>query len=427
MLGHPLRRGEGKVHLVGGGIAGLLAGYYLKKAGVPFVLYEQSNRVGGMLNTTILPEGIAEHAANGFLPSASLLALAKEVGIALAPPKDTAKARYLVRNGLLTRFPLGVWEAASMFGRLLVPHRTPLNTLADFGNTYLGSVATEYLLSPAIGGIYGAPLQELSVAALFPKLSRHLEGSGWLPSMLWSGTQKKEKTPRGTHSAIGGMGSLCAQLGSYLADHIVLNTDGIGLLKGSNACVVLCTPAYRSANFFEGGQLSDKLRQVQYRSFVSVTILMERSHLPRFKDGFGCLIARKEGFHALGYLFNSSIFDGRVNHSDWVSLTAILRDDSGVAKQLLGASDEHIVNLINEDLVRLFGYTGGAWINKNIARWQQGIPVYSPDLYQTWHTLDETLKTDYPQVRLFGNYTGQISIRGMNDAMDEIIGTSYIG
>ena len=35
------------VAIIGGGISGLTAGFYLKRAGVPVVLLESSSRVGG--------------------------------------------------------------------------------------------------------------------------------------------------------------------------------------------------------------------------------------------------------------------------------------------------------------------------------------------------------------------------------------------
>ncbi len=37
--------------IIGAGLSGLLTGYYLKKAGIPFKIIEARNRIGGRINT----------------------------------------------------------------------------------------------------------------------------------------------------------------------------------------------------------------------------------------------------------------------------------------------------------------------------------------------------------------------------------------
>jgi len=53
-----------EVTIVGAGIAGLLAAYYLDKAGWTVHLIEAQSRPGGMLETTKTPLGISEAAAH---------------------------------------------------------------------------------------------------------------------------------------------------------------------------------------------------------------------------------------------------------------------------------------------------------------------------------------------------------------------------
>ena len=66
ILGKKLHKSE-HYRIIGGGIAGLLLGFYLKKAGVSFHIYEKTERAGGLLQTKKTRFGIAEGAANGVL------------------------------------------------------------------------------------------------------------------------------------------------------------------------------------------------------------------------------------------------------------------------------------------------------------------------------------------------------------------------
>ena len=101
------------VVIVGGGIAGLAAGYELHKRGVPFVILERAARAGGV----ILSEDV-----DGFTldagPDALLtqkpegIALCKELGLGdrLVPTKEPRIA-YIQRDGRLHPLP-----AASVLG-----------------------------------------------------------------------------------------------------------------------------------------------------------------------------------------------------------------------------------------------------------------------------------------------------------------------
>ena len=67
------------------------------------------------------------------------------------------------------------------------------------------------------------------------------------------------------------------------------------------------------------------------------------------------------------------------------------------------------------DLDLLFDVRGNP-LDYVIFRWPRAIPLYSPELYRHWFELERLLKEEYPHRQLFGNYTGQVSIRGMCEA-----------
>ena len=212
------------------------------------------------------------------------------------------------------------------------------------------------------------------------------------------------------------MGELTARLADFLKDDIEYNVDGI-VQKDSSENLIITVPAHQ-AQFFFDGKMAEMLRQVKYTSMISATGFFQKSAIEKFKPGFGCLIPRNEGITILGVLFNSCIFDHRVQDDDLISLTCMMRDDTN-DQTLINSTDKALEELIINDLGKLFGQVE-APEELVVSRWENGIPLYSPELYQNWFKLDEILRQNHHNRHLFGNYTGDISIRAMCQAAHQM-------
>ncbi len=410
ILGNPLSKEP--TTIVGAGISGLLLGYFLKKNGVPIKIIEKADKAGGILGSKVCENGIAETAANGFLWSAALVEICEDLKLDLIYPNKIQKARYLVRNRKLTKFPLGIFNAMSGFGNALFPKSKKVKTLREFGETYLNQNFTDYLLEPAFGGIYGALAEELSFEACMPSLAEILNNNKSLVLGGISAAMKTQKNPNkigGTISFKNGMQELVDALANHLKDEIQYG-HSFEQKAIDNGNVVFCIPAYAAKKYFDG-PLFDLLNEVSYSSMISICSFIDKTALSRFKPGFGCLISRKENLQSLGVLFNSCIFENRVKNAKQLSLTTILRDFDGALSQM---DDFAIKELVNKELDILFEMEK-APIEQHVFRWEKGIPMYSPNLFESWFEMDELLKKSFPNIRLFGNYTGNISIRKMAD------------
>lgn len=409
------------VHIIGGGIAGLLTGFYLKKAGVPFTIYEKGERCGGLLGSHTHQYGRSEQAANGFLWCPEIQEVCDDLKLPVLGPKDSAKARYLVRRGRLRKMPLSPWELTGAMVRAAMPHRQEVDTVEEFGQLYFGPVMTRQVLEPAFAGIYGADIRNLSFPGALTALAQHMHHSKLLPLALWKGRREaKRNAPSfphkraGTHSFEGGMGAWVERLQAYLSDHIELGVDGFAKVDKDDKSqrIVLSVPAHVATHFFDEPTLKALLADVVYTPIVTATLFVERSQMSRFKDGFGCLIPRNEGKTILGVLFNSSTFAHRAwDDQTHVSLTCIMRDDTP-ERRLLKSTDQEVIALVKGELSDLLGLSGDP-LESTTYRWPQGIPVYSPGLYKSWFQIDDLLKEHAPHVNLIGNYTGEISIRRM--------------
>ena len=181
--------------------------------------------------------------------------------------------------------------------------------------------------------------------------------------------------------------------------------------------VVITSPAYQTEKILRGScsnenheKLLEILSKVQYTPIATCTVIVERSKCPRLESGFGCLVPRNEGLTILGVLFNSSIFENRVSHDDqFASLTCIIQDNHAEI------TDQQLEKLVSKELSMLFMNENDSIpiLNSSLKRWGCGIPVYNHYLYKSWINIHNMLSHHLPNVNLFGNFTGQISIRGM--------------
>ncbi len=417
ILGTALSSNE-KHTIVGAGMSGLLLGYFLKQKGIPFQIIEKSNRAGGLVHSHKIPNlGLAEEAANGFIWCQEIEDICKEISLDIQYPSPLSKARYLVRNNKLKKFPLGILESVNMVSKAIMPHSQKLSTVEDFGKVFFGEKFNRQILEPAMAGIYGTAIENLSFEGVLKILAEEFNHTNSLIGVIRrirKNSKKKGKKLSGTHSFKGGFSQFPLHLAEYLKEHIIYNQE-VREISGST---VLTCPAYIAKTFFED-EIHKILSNIQYTPFVTTTLVIPRKDLHRFKDGFGCLIPRNEGLTILGVLFNSCIFPDRVENKEHISLTCMIRDE-GDGSIINLEKEEILSSIIVPDIKKLLGFDGKI-LDYHCRKWQKGIPVYNPELVGYWSKLDSLLKSKHPNIRLLGNYTGQISIRGMAQQINKCL------
>ncbi len=401
ILGKELSKSE-TYNIVGAGISGLMAGFYL--------IYEKTDSPGGLIKTHKVPGfGIAEQAANGFIFSEELQEITEELGMEILAPNQESKARYLVRDLKLRKFPLTFFETVSMIFKALFPKKEKPETVEDFGRIFFGEAFTRQLLEPGFAGIYGADIVDLSFKGVLTPLAEEFNHTNSLIKVVRNLRKKAKGTKKkasGTHGFLEGLGELPLALADYLKDEIEYGVDGRDIVQ-SGEPTILTVPAYHASRMFSG-EISSGLAKVTYTPVVSTTLFFNKAQLPGFKEGFGCLIPRSEGIKILGVLFNSCIFKGRAIDDEVLSLTCIFRDDTN---EWMGESETGILEkVIMPDLSKLFGVQGMP-LAFRMFKWEKGIPLYNSFLANAWSEWDSILQSS--NTRLLGNYTGEISVRGM--------------
>lgn len=413
--------------VVGAGIAGLLAAYALDKKGYTVTLLESKDRAGGLIQTLKTDYGIAERAAHSFLLTSEVEEFCKELRVELLEVRKNSRARFIVRNGKPSKFPLTFGETlGTIRNAVFAKANTDESSLSieDWTKKHLGDAALNYLLTPFVRGIYGAQPADLGITATFPELAVPV-GRSLIGAMLHkkfssktsnghNGNGNKKKQRKQMVAPKYGMGDLTSRLEMFLEERLGNRFKrGVQVDSIPNAAnVILSVPAYVAAQLLEteSGTLSNQLKEIQYTPIVSVTAFVARKNFTRPVSGVGVLVPEVEKRECLGILFNSSSFEGRVfDESEFASFTILL---GGTSKpQWVNATDDEIKAAVSRELSALLNINGEP-VDMVISRWQRAIPQYSVQLPKVWQTARETWCANSGRL-LFGNYTGQVSLRGM--------------
>ena len=423
-----LNKAEREVTVVGAGISGMLAAYALDAKGYRVTLVEERGHAGGLIETKRAGHGIAEAAAHSLLASPGVVRFCEGLGVELAEIRQDSRARFICRGGRPRKFPLSVGETLSAARRAAftrAENHLDEQDLDAWGRRHLGDGAVEYLLSPFVQGIYGVRPADLGVVAAFPELAL-APGSTLLGTMLGKAFKRPRKTgePKERKRMVAplhGMGDVTGRLQRHLADRLgarFRKGEAVGEIPAAPN-VILATPAYVTARLLadEAPALSAALGRVSYTPIVSVTAFVPTEAFTRPVKGVGVLVPPREGRKSLGILFNSSAFEGRVfDESRFASFTLLFGGTSQPG--WVDATDEEIGRAVAEELEALLGIRGGA-AELVISRWRRAIPQYSTSLPQVWSTARATWCAAPGRI-LFGNYTGQVSLRGMIETADTL-------
>ena len=420
-----LNQAQREATVVGAGISGLLAAYQLDKKGYRVTVFEENERGGGLLRTDRTRFGLVEAAANSLLASPAVTELCDELGVELTPVRADSKARYILRDGKLRKFPLSFAETAGALKRAAfnrADNHVESHNLDSWGRKHLGPAAVDYLLTPFVRGIYGVKPEEVGLVAAFPTLlvqpGKTLVGTLLQKRFRTTGPKK----PRAHMVAPRfGMADLVSRLENHLrgslGDRFVTGVKTSRLPDEPN--VVVTIPAYRAAELFEDTipMLAQHLLRVEYTPIISITAFVERRFLFRIPKGVGVLVPAQEKRNCLGVLFSSSSFEGRVvDESEYVSFTIMM--GGSTAGHWVHSDDQELRAVVTADLTELIGLKGPL-ADTVINRWPRGIPKYSTELPRVWKAAEETW-CSVPGHILFGNYTGQVSLRGMIESAAQI-------
>jgi len=177
-----------RVAIIGAGITGLTAAFYLRRKGIEVTVYESSGRAGGVIRSLRRDGYLAEFGPNTILEtSPKIRQLVEDAGLKgrRLEPEPTAEARFVVRYKRpieMPASPMGflttpLFSTSAKLAVLKEPFKDKRidgkeESIAEFVTRRLNKEFLEHAIDALVAGIYAGDPYKLSVQHAFPKLAQ---------------------------------------------------------------------------------------------------------------------------------------------------------------------------------------------------------------------------------------------------------------
>ena len=402
--------------IIGGGISGLSAAYYLAKRGIPSTILESRPRLGGVIQTERVEGCTIEAGPDSFLSAKpAALELIRDLGMSdeVIGSNDHLRITFVKKNGRLVPLPDGLMMMVPtkilplLTTGLLSPGtkvrmgmellRAPKlrgddESVADFVREHYGQEAVDYLAEPLLSGIYGGDPRELSVKSVLPRFVELSEKYGSLTRGVLASRALAPK-PKGGPAPLfrtlkGGLGDLVEAIARAIATNSTVRTGRAEAIERSGAGyrvrvagewmeaeqIVLACEAHSASTLIQGldARAAELLGAVGYSSSMTVAIGYRAADLTQRPEGFGFLVPKKERKRLVACTWVGTKFSHRVP------------DDKVVARCFLGGaadagilneSDGAVIAAVTGELREIAGITATPAFTR-VARWPRAMAQY---------------------------------------------------
>jgi protoporphyrinogen/coproporphyrinogen III oxidase len=417
--------------IVGGGIAGLSAAWYLQQEAaqhdlpIRYTLVEESSRWGGKVHTERVPgfgdtSFILEAGPDALLTYKPwAVTLARELGLEdhLVGGNPANSRTFVLHRGHMVALPAGLqllvptkfWPFVrsrlfSWRGKLRVALETRIparcdaadESLADFVRRRFGSEALETLAEPLMSDVYNVSSSRQSIMATFPQYPALEARYGSVIRGSLAATRQRQRqssrsaTPSPPFVSLhGGTQSLVDALLSKLTgdlrlrsavDRVLRTADDsyqVVLADGSRLdadVVILATPARVSASLLASiaPSASASLGEIGYTSIGNAYLAFRRQDVSHPLDGYGMVIPRAEGRRIDGMSWTSSKWIGRAP-DDYVLLRVFFGGPH--TRDLMTLDDATLLAVVRAEVAALLGVRASP-VFQRVYRWPDGYPQY---------------------------------------------------
>jgi oxygen-dependent protoporphyrinogen oxidase len=433
-----------RIIIVGGGVAGLGAAYKITRAAseghdVEFVLLEKDRRLGGKIQTEIVPDPsekgtfIVDGGPDCFLTEKPAChRIAKLMGIFddELPTNDSRRRTWILSRGKLHQMPDGVMMFAPtkfvpfattglfswpgkirMAMDLFIPPKKLASgefndeTLESFVVRRMGRECLDRLAEPLVGGVHASDPSKMSLAATFPRLLEMEQNYGSLLKAFIAIRRKVEdmrrkypakpgEKPRTFFTSfVNGMQELTDRMadaagrGSIHTGLVVTalrrKDDGAWSAQLSNGstldgdAVIIATESWAAEPLIRQHDqgIAEALASIPTSSSATISIAFNESEVGFDLKAFGVLCPLVEGRALMAATYSSTKWPGRAPAGK-----VLLRGFVGGPhnQEILKRPDEKLVHTVLAEFHDILGLNPFAKpLFSRVFRWYLGMPQYT--------------------------------------------------
>ncbi|WP_391563792.1 protoporphyrinogen oxidase [Paenibacillus cremeus] len=441
------------VVIIGGGITGLSAAFYLKQAmkaketPVRITVLEKGDSFGGKIHTLKKDGFIIEKGPDSFLArKMPIIDLTRELGLEdqLVPMNPDARKTYILSSGKLHRMPqglmLGIPTEVGPFMRtgllsiggkaraaldLVLPKRTSQEdeSLGHFLERRLGTEVLGRIAEPLLAGIYAGDTYKLSLQATFPQFrsieQKHRSLILGMMKNRKSGGEESRTLPDAARNSMflsyeEGLETIVHGLLDALDDvHLVTKTGVSSVRKAEEGYevvlengsveqadgVIVALPGYGIAKLL-GDEVAGvkELDRIDYVSVANVILAFDEKDIPKGLDGSGFLVPRKEGRFITACTWTSKKWlhtapAGKVLLRCYVGRSG---DD-----RWQHMSEEELIRAVRQDLKDMMGISSEPLFTE-ITEMKRSMPQYPVGHLDLVRRVRQALSERMPKVKIAG-------------------------
>jgi oxygen-dependent protoporphyrinogen oxidase len=408
------------VVIIGGGISGLSAAFYLAKRGVRSTIIESRPRLGGVIQTEHIDGCTVEAGPDSFLSAKpAALELIRELGLAdeVIGSNDFSRKTFVWKRGRLVPLPDGLmmmvptrimplvatpllsWGTKLRMGLELFhapqPHQED-QSVADFIEEHYGAEAVDYLAEPLLSGIYGGNPRELSVTSVLPRFVTLARQYGSLTRGVLAERAKAARTAATNGAAAPLFRTLKGGL-SEMIDALAASIEGTVAVRRAKAQgveraptgyrirvdgdwieaenLIIATEAHNASALLRGvdERLGELLCQVPYSSSMTVAVGYDARDFVEFPQGHGFLVPKKERRRLMACTWVGAKFPYRVPDGKIVARCFLGGTDDAA---VLGESDDAVMAVVMEELREIAGIQAQPKFTR-VSRWPLSMAQYT--------------------------------------------------
>lgn len=459
-----------KVVIIGAGITGLTAAYYIQKEAneinqpIQIEILESSLRVGGKINTIRKDGYVIEKGPESFLDASnSMRDLARDLQIEHEMMKHRDGDFYIcagkhlhklpssfILGGSAEVTPLATTGLISLVGKVRAcgdlfigkSKNKQDESIGDFFTRRFGKEVVENLVEPILAGTLAGDIDHLSMNAMFPRFYE-LEKShrslifGLLATQYGFLNANTIKPQVHYETFRNGLLTLIEELQNALSPHAIKMGYKVKRLEplknGKTAiyldnkdkidadAVIVTTPFHVTKTFMPEVMEEVQTAALRSASIATVSMAFKTEDIEKYKKVINIFTSRNSDTAITSCTFATNKWDNVAPDGHELLRVYIGRVGDETIVEL---ADQEIEKTVLNDLNMMLGLTAKPLFTI-VSRWQQGMPQYSVGHEGRLKELKNQLSKSYPNVTLAGSSFEGISmpkcVRQGKSAAHEII------